>query len=122
MPQAARKRSGPISPCSKGARCTPPIRRASRRESCPCAGAAVVATDRRRRSRQLEGIKLDQGIVLAGVQIVEVGDAVDIQDTGLAIQHKMLRPDPTRGFHDPGGAIGPMHEAVGDRLGKATPK
>ena len=74
MQQAARNRSGPISPASKGVTNMPSGRRARRRarfvfrmlkgscrRSSPCA-------------RNIEGVKLDPFVMLAAVQGVEIGD------------------------------------------------
>ena len=49
--------------------------------------ANVPAVDR----QHIEGAELDGAVLLAGVQRVEIGDAVDAQDDGLAIDDELLK-------------------------------
>jgi len=46
--------------------------------------------------------------MLAGVQRVEIGDAVDAEDHGLAIDHKALLPVLQRRLGNPGIALCPV--------------
>ena len=54
-------------------------------------------------------------IVLAGVQRVEVGDAVDAEDDGLAVEHEPPLPHLARGLGDPRIALGPVLAAARDQ-------
>jgi hypothetical protein len=54
-------------------------------------------------------------IVLAGMRRIEIGDAVDAEDDGLAIEHEPLLPDLARGLGDPGISLGPVIAATGDQ-------
>ena len=51
--------------------------------------------------QDVEGTELHFGVVLARVQRVELGDAIDAQDHGLAVEHKPLLTDLARGLCDP---------------------
>ena len=48
----------------------------------------------------------------AGVQSVEIGDAIDTQDDGLAIEHKLLDAVLRGGFDDPWIALRPVVTAA----------
>ena len=48
-------------------------------------------------SQAVEGVELHLVVVLAGVQGVEVGDAVHAEHHSLAIEHEVLLPDLARG-------------------------
>jgi DNA-binding XRE family transcriptional regulator len=50
--------------------------------------------------------------VLARVQRVEIGDAVDAQDNGLTIDDELLLPVLQGRFHDPRVALGPVVAAT----------
>ena len=66
--------------------------------------AQIVAAER----EDIEGVELHLVIVLAGVQRVEVGDAVDAEDHGLAVDDEMLLAVLERGLGDPGIAARPV--------------
>jgi len=54
-------------------------------------------------------------IVLAGMQRVEIGDAVNPEDDGLAIDDELLVAVFQRGLDDPGIALGPVIAAPSDQ-------
>jgi hypothetical protein len=56
----------------------------------------------------IEGVKLHLLVVLARVQRVEIGDAVDSQDDGLTIDDEMLLPVLQRAIDDPREAAAPV--------------
>jgi hypothetical protein len=58
---------------------------------------------------------LDFFVVLAGVQRIEIGDAVDAQDDGLAINDKALLPTLQRGLNNSWIALGPIVSAARDQ-------
>jgi hypothetical protein len=60
-----------------------------------CAAAAAACGDRRR-DQDVEGAKLDLIVMLAGVQRVEVRDAIDAEDHGFAVEHEQPLPDLAR--------------------------
>jgi hypothetical protein len=73
--------------------------------------AQVVAIHR----EDVEGQQLGLVIVLAGVQDVEVGIAVDAADNGLAIDDEMLLPVLEGCFNDQRIALCPVIAALGDQ-------
>src|SRR5262249_50072065 len=83
------------------------VRVAHRQRQC----ADILAVDR----QHVEGAELDLVALPAGVQGVEVGDAVDAEDDGLAIDHELLDPVLQRSLDDPREAPGPVVAAAGDQ-------
>src|SRR5690242_10248397 len=63
----------------------------------------------------IEGAKLDLAIVLAGVQRVEIRHAVDTENNGLAIKHKLLDAVSACRVSDPWVALGPIVSAASDQ-------
>jgi hypothetical protein len=53
--------------------------------------------------------------MLAAVKRVEVGDAIDTQDYGLAVEDEALLADLASRLDDPGIPIGPVIAAPGDQ-------
>ena len=53
--------------------------------------------------------------MFAGIQGAEIGNAVDAQDHGFAVDHEALLPVPHRGLGDPREALGPVIAAAGDQ-------
>jgi len=53
--------------------------------------------------------------MLAGVQRVEIGDAVDAKDDGLAIDHEVLGAVLQRGLDDPRITLRPVIATLGDQ-------
>jgi hypothetical protein len=49
------------------------------------------------------------------MQGIEVGDAIDAEDDGLAVDHELLLPDLARGLGDPRVALGPVIAAARDQ-------
>ena len=74
-------------------------------------GAQILAIER----QDVEGIQLDFVIVLARVQGIEIGNAVDAEDDRFAIDDELLHPVLERGFHDPGVSPGPVVTIAGDQ-------
>ena len=74
-------------------------------------GPQVVAV----KSKDVEGIELHFVIVLAGMQLIEIGDAVNAEDDGLAIDDELLVAVFQRGLDDPGIAFGPVVSAARDQ-------
>jgi hypothetical protein len=66
--------------------------------------AQVLAVER----HYVEGIELRLRILLAGVQGVEVGDAIDAKHHGLAIDHELPVPVLARCLDDPRVAVRPV--------------
>ena len=66
--------------------------------------AQIIAIDR----QHIERAELDFLVVLAGKQGIEIRDAIDAQDDGLAIDHKVLLPVLQRALDNPGKAVGPV--------------
>jgi hypothetical protein len=54
-------------------------------------------------------------VVLAQVQRLEVGNAVNPEHYGLAINDEMVLPDLARGLDDPGVSIGPIVATARDQ-------
>ncbi|MEY9228364.1 hypothetical protein ABIF68_007576 [Bradyrhizobium japonicum] len=71
--------------------------------------AQVVAAHR----EDIEGIELHLMLVLAGVQRVEIGNAVNAEDHGLAIDDEMLLTVLQGGLSDLGIALGPVGAVPG---------
>jgi hypothetical protein len=71
--------------------------------------AQIVAAFR----QDIERTELHLVVTLARVQRVEVGDAVDTEDDGLAVDHEALASVLERGFHDPGIAPRPVMAVPG---------
>ena len=114
--QAWRNRSGPISPCSNGARWMPSTRRASSRAGWSCASDSgslpeILAVA----DQHVEGVELDLGIVLAAMQPVEVGDAVDTEQHGLAVDHERCIPIAQRGLGDQRISAAPVVAVPGEQ-------
>src|SRR5581483_6156927 len=63
----------------------------------------------------VECAELDLVIVLAAVERIEICDAIDAQDHGLAIEHEPALADLTSRFHDPRIPAGPVVAAAGDQ-------
>ena len=74
-------------------------------------GTQILAIER----QDVEGAELDFVIVLARVQRIEVGDAVDAEDDSLAVDDKLLDPVLKCRFHDPWISTGPVVPVAGDR-------
>ena len=62
----------------------------------------IIAVER----QDVEGVERHLGVMLAGVERVEIGDAVD---------HELLDPVLERGLHDLRVAVGPVVAASGDQ-------
>lgn len=73
--------------------------------------AKVVAVG----AQNVEGVELDLVIVLAGVQGIEIGSSIDVQDHSLAIEDELRGPDLQRCLDDPRIALGPVVAAFGDQ-------
>jgi hypothetical protein len=58
---------------------------------------------------------LDLPVIPAGVQGVEVRDAIDAKDYGLAVEHKLPDAVLQGGFGDPGISLRPVIAAAGDQ-------
>jgi hypothetical protein len=58
--------------------------------------------------QDVEGAELHLLVMLAGMQRVEVCDAIDAQDHRLAVEDEARLPDLTSGFHNPGIAARPI--------------
>ena len=74
------------------------------------APACAVALD-----QDVEGAELDLVVMLAGVEGVEIGDAVDAEDHGFAIEDEVLVADLAGGLRDPRVTRGPVVAASGDQ-------
>ena len=61
-----------------------------------CAGAAAAWEIAVALDQDVEGAKLDLIVMLAGVQRVEVRDAIDAEDHGFAVEHEQPLPDLAR--------------------------
>ena len=59
---------------------------------------------------------MNRCIVLAAVQCVEIGNPVDAQENGLAVDHELTAAVLQRGFGDPGKAAGPIVTAAGNQV------
>ena len=70
----------------------------------------VVAIER----ENIESIELHLIVMLAGVERIEVGDTVDAQHHGLAIDDELPVPVLQRGFHDPRVSADPVASARGE--------
>ena len=102
MRQAARNKSGPISPGSKGATVMRSGRRAKAfpgRSFRRCKGRRA---DDRHPRREYRRRKSAPHVVLAAVQRVKIGNAVDAEHHGFAIDDELLLPILQRGLSDPG--------------------
>jgi hypothetical protein len=105
MSQAARNRSGPISPCSKGARWMPSARRASRRARLVEGGGAACA------NRRLpgQGYRTRRaGSRRCACRCIEIGDPVHSEQHGLAIQDELVGSDAPGCRDDQRIAAGPV--------------
>jgi hypothetical protein len=58
--------------------------------SLPCEGAAAACAGRRRLDEDVGRAELDLVVMLARMQGVEVGDAIDAEDDGFAINDEPL--------------------------------
>jgi len=67
------------------------------------------------RAKDVEGIELDLVVVLPAVQPVEVGDAVNANERGLAIKDELLCPYATSGVDDQRIAAGPIVAVAGEQ-------
>jgi len=97
--QAARNRSGPISPRSHEDAFGPACQQAFKVDLAQMKGELpqiVVALD-----EDVEGAKLNFIVMPPGVQRAEIGDAVDAQHHRLAIDDEPLLPVLERGLDDP---------------------
>jgi hypothetical protein len=74
-------------------------------------GPQVVAAER----QNVEGVELYLVIVLARMQRVEIGDAVDGKDDGLAIDDELLVSVLQRRLDDPRIALSPIVSAARDQ-------
>jgi hypothetical protein len=63
---------------------------------------------RRRKAVSHEGAKLYFLVVLAGMQRVEIGNAVDTEDHGFAVDYEMPTAVLERGLDDPGVTAAPV--------------
>src|SRR4051794_11550594 len=68
-----------------------------------------------RRSSPVEGAELHLVIMRAAVESIEVGNPVDAENHGLAIEREPLLPDLARGLNDPWIPVGPVVAASGDQ-------
>jgi hypothetical protein len=87
MSQAARNISGPISPCSKGATKMPSGRRLSSSAKLlfrRCSGSGRRSSPLER--QDVEGVELDLFVVLAGMQSVEVGNAINSEQHRFSVE------------------------------------
>jgi hypothetical protein len=75
----------------------------------------VIALD-----EDVEGAKLGLVVVLARVERVEVGDAVEPEDDDLAVDDKTLLSVLPCGLDNPGKAFGPIVTAAGDQPNAIT--
>jgi hypothetical protein len=116
MRQAATNKSGPISPCSNWLMKIPSGRRASSR--CRLA-LRMDSGSRRRSSPSIASTSKAQSctflVVLAGMQRVEVGDALHAQHHRLAVDDEPRLPVLQRGLDDPRIAAGPVIAAARDQ-------
>jgi len=71
--------------------------------------AQIVAVER----EDVKGVELDLVVLFAGVQGIEVGDAVDAEHHRLAVDHEPPDAVLQRRFHDP--RIGPVVAAARDQ-------
>jgi hypothetical protein len=67
-------------------------------------------------SQRIEGVELDPLVMPAGVQSAGIGDAIDTQDDGLAIDHKLLDAVLQGGLGDPRITLRPSHRRVRTRV------
>jgi hypothetical protein len=74
-------------------------------------GAQVVAFHR----EHVEGVKLDLVVEFAGMERVEIGDSVDAENDGLAVDDELLCPVLQRGLDDPGITLRPIVAAARDQ-------
>jgi hypothetical protein len=74
-------------------------------------GAQVLPVER----EAVEGVELHLVVMAARVQGVEVGDTIDAQDHGLAIDDEPLVPVPERAFDDQGITVGAVVTAASDQ-------
>ena len=65
-----------------------------------------------------QALELHLGVVLAGVERVEVGNAIDAEHHRLAIEDEMLLPVLQRALDDPREAAGPLMAVPRDRTGE----
>ena len=65
--------------------------------------------------QHIEGVELDLGIVPARVQAVEIGDAVDAEQHGLAIDDERAVAIAQRGLDDQRIAIAPVMAVAGEQ-------
>lgn len=66
-------------------------------------------------AKHIESVGLNLFVVLAGMQRVEIRDAVEAEDDGLAIDDELLLPVLQRGLYDPRIALGPVITVAGDQ-------
>jgi len=104
---------GPISPCSNWLTKIPSGRRASNRARCSFEGAAAVSANRRHPTPRYRTLELNLVIMPAGVQTVEIGDAVDAQQHRLAIDDERSRSVLQRGLDDQRITISPVVSVCG---------
>ena len=71
-------------------------------------------------SEDIEGTERDLIVMLTGVEGIEIGDAINPEDDGLAVQHKPLLADFAGCLHDPWISVGPIIAASGDRADAIT--
>ena len=58
--------------------------------------------------------ELDLLVALAGVQAIEIGNAVNAEHDGLAIDHELIMAIPQRAFDDPRIAAAPVVTVPGE--------
>jgi hypothetical protein len=65
--------------------------------------------------QNIEGVELHLVIMLARVKGVEIGDAADVEDDGLAIDHELSMPVLRGALEDPGKAAAPVVAVAGEQ-------
>jgi hypothetical protein len=65
--------------------------------------------------KDVEGVELDLVVVLPAVQAIEVGDAINTQQHGLAIKDELLGSDAPGGLDDQRIAACPVVTVVGEQ-------
>jgi hypothetical protein len=73
--------------------------------------AQILAVER----QDVEGIELHFVVMLARVQRVEIGNAIDPEHHRLAVDHELLDPVFLGGLDDPQISSGPVAAATGDQ-------
>ena len=116
MLQAARNRSGPISPCSKS------LTKMPRQQT----GQVGLAHGQRQlpqivtiKRENIEGVQLHFVVMPAGMQPIEIGDAIDSEQDRLAVDHERGLPVPQRGFDDKRITRGPVVAVAGEQRTRA---